>query len=113
MGKGAIDNETTGYPQIIQRMHREGHQIASHTWTHQNLSGITPEQRENQMYYNEMALRNVLGFIPTYMRPPYSEADNATQDMLSNMGYHVTYYNIISDGKHICIKSFLSSSLQV
>jgi len=98
MGKGEIDNETTGYPQIIKRMHKEGHQIASHTWTHQNLSSATPEHRENQIYYNEMAIRNVLGFIPTYMRPPYSEANNATQKMLYDMGYHITYYNIISNG---------------
>jgi peptidoglycan/xylan/chitin deacetylase (PgdA/CDA1 family) len=106
MGKGEIDNETTGYPQIIQRMHRDGHQIASHTWTHQNLSAATPEHRANQMYYNEMAIRNVLGFIPTYMRPPYSQADNDTQKMLYDMGYHITYYNIISNGR-LLYHSFL------
>ncbi|KAL3421196.1 chitin binding protein [Phlyctema vagabunda] len=97
MGKGEMDNETTGYPQIVKRMYAEGHQLASHTWTHQNLSGISAVQRENQMYFNEMAFRNILGFFPTYMRPPYSQADNATQQMLSDMGYHVIYYNINSD----------------
>jgi len=98
MGKGQIDNVSTGYPQLIQRMHKSGHQIASHTWTHQNLTNMTVEQRQNQMYYNEMAFRNILGFIPTYMRPPYSECDNATQDMLSDMGYHIVFYNIDSQG---------------
>lgn len=98
MGKGQIDNISTGYPQLIQRMHKSGHQIASHTWTHQNLTNMTIEQKHNQIYYNEMAFRNILGFFPTYMRPPYSECDNATQDMLSDMGYHIVYYNIDSQG---------------
>ncbi|CAG8951098.1 hypothetical protein HYFRA_00006496 [Hymenoscyphus fraxineus] len=97
MGKGSMDNESTGYPQIMQRMYREGHQIASHTWTHQNLSDITQIQRENQMYYNEMAFRNILGFFPTYMRPPYSEVNNETQKMLFDMGYHSILYNINSN----------------
>lgn len=98
MGKGAIDDPLTGYPQILQRMYQSGHQIASHTWTHQNLSNVTNQQRENQMVYNEMAFRNVLGLIPTYMRPPYSQSDNATQDLMKDLGYHIIYYNIISDG---------------
>ena len=99
MGKGQLDNASTGYPQLLKRMHAAGHQVASHTWTHQNLSALTVQQRQNQMYYNEMAFRNVLGFFPTYMRPPYSECNNETQAMMYDMGYHVVYYNIDSSGK--------------
>jgi peptidoglycan/xylan/chitin deacetylase (PgdA/CDA1 family) len=99
MGKGQIDNASTGYPQLIKRMHASGHQIASHTWTHQNLTALTLAQRQNQIYYNEMAFRNILGFFPTYLRPPYSECDNDTQAMLYDMGYHIVYYNIDSNGK--------------
>jgi hypothetical protein len=53
---------------LLRRMHAAGHQIASHTWSHADLSTqVTPAQRKNEMYKNEMALRNILGFIPTYM----------------------------------------------
>lgn len=51
------------------------------------------------MYFNEMAFRNILGFFPTYMRPPYSEANNETQKMLLDMGYHNILYNVNSNGK--------------
>jgi len=98
MGKGEIDNVSTGYPQIIQRMHKEGHQIAHHTWTHQNLSGTSEVQRENQMYFNEMAFRNVLGFFPTYMRPPYSACDEGCQSLMAKLGYHIIYYNLNTEG---------------
>lgn len=49
-------------------MHAEGHQIGSHTWSHQNASQLTNTQFTNQMIWNEIALNSVLGFFPTYMR---------------------------------------------
>lgn len=49
-------------------MAAEGHQIASHTWSHQNFSQMSTTQARNQMIYNEIALNDILGYIPTYMR---------------------------------------------
>lgn len=98
MGKGAIDNVSTGYPQILQRMYKEGHQIAHHTWTHQNFTAISEVQRENQMYFNEMAFRNVLGVFPTYVRPPYSSCNDACQSLMAKLGYHIVYYNLNTQG---------------
>lgn len=46
----------------------EGHQVASHTWSHQNLTSLDATTFQNQMIYNEMAFRNILGYFPTYMR---------------------------------------------
>lgn len=75
-------------------MHSEGHQIASHTWTHENLTSLNPTEFNQQMIYNEMALRNILGFIPTYMRPPYSECNSTCGSLLGKLGYHVTYFDL-------------------
>jgi peptidoglycan/xylan/chitin deacetylase (PgdA/CDA1 family) len=99
LGKGQIDVEETGWPDVIRRMHREGHQIAAHTWTHQNLSSLNEGDMENQVVYVEMALRNILGFFPTYMRPPYSECSDACQALMKKMGYHITYQNLVTFGK--------------
>jgi peptidoglycan/xylan/chitin deacetylase (PgdA/CDA1 family) len=35
--KGQIDVEETGWPKIIRRMHREGHQIAAHAWSSETI----------------------------------------------------------------------------
>lgn len=107
LGKGQIDIEETGYPAIIRRMHADGHQIASHTWTHQNLTKMSEEQLVNQIYYNEMAFRNILGFFPTYMRPPYSECNSTCQAMMGKMGYHITLYNAVTYGAYLLITSAL------
>jgi len=96
-GKGEIDNSANAWPAVIKRMYSDGHQIASHTWSHQDLSAITSAQRKQQMTYNEMALRNILGFFPTYMRPPYSSCNGACQADMGSLGYHITYFDIDTD----------------
>ncbi|KAK5191448.1 hypothetical protein LTR99_003727 [Exophiala xenobiotica] len=96
LGKGQMDVEETGYPALIRRMHADGHQIASHTWTHQNLTEMSEEHMINQMHYNEMAFRNILGFFPTYMRPPYSECNSTCQAIMKKMGYHITLYTLVT-----------------
>ncbi|KAF2665554.1 family 18 glycoside hydrolase, partial [Microthyrium microscopicum] len=94
--KQQIDDPASPYYALIKRMHAEGHQVASHTWSHQNLTAITRQQRLDQMIKNEMAFRNILGFFPTYMRPPYdvcTDASGCLTDM-QQLGYHVTLYDV-------------------
>jgi peptidoglycan/xylan/chitin deacetylase (PgdA/CDA1 family) len=98
INKGEIDT-TDEFKSVIQRAHAAGHQIASHTWTHLDLSTVSSLDRKNQMWKNEMALRNILGFFPTYMRPPYSSctaASGCERDM-ATLGYHAVYFDIDTD----------------
>ncbi|KAE8152894.1 glycoside hydrolase/deacetylase [Aspergillus avenaceus] len=94
--KGPIDTPGMPWASLIERMYRSGHQIASHTWSHQDLSKITPRQRRVQMLWNEVALRNILGGFPTYMRPPYSSCtrESGCMDDMGVLGYHVILYDI-------------------
>ncbi|KAF1915755.1 hypothetical protein BDU57DRAFT_204897 [Ampelomyces quisqualis] len=97
LGKGQIDIEATGWPNIIRRMHAEGHQIAGHSWRHANMSSLNETAMANQVQYLEMAFRNILGFFPTYFRPPYTDCSDACQRLLKKMGYHITYQNFVSN----------------
>jgi len=96
INKGQIDI-TDEFVQVIKRMDAEGHQIASHTWTHLDLSAISQLDRKNQMWKNEMALRNIVGKIPTYMRPPYSSCTGQCETDMADLGYHVTYFDVDTD----------------
>lgn len=98
LGKGAINDASKPWPALIRRMHDEGHQVASHTWSHQRLTELTRAKVRSQMLFNEIALADILGFFPTYMRPPYSASNDATDGWLGELGYHVTYFNIDTEG---------------
>jgi ribosomal protein S8 len=75
----------------------EGHQVASHTWSHQDLSKITEAQVYDQMVKNEMAIRNIIGKYPTYMRPPYSSCEATCQSVMQKLGYVVSYFDLDTD----------------
>ncbi|KAL1882008.1 hypothetical protein VTK73DRAFT_2990 [Phialemonium thermophilum] len=98
LGKGMINDPSTPYPAIIRRMHKDGHQICSHTWSHQNASQLTNTQFTNQIVWNEIALNSILGFFPTYMRPPYSICGRSCENILSVLGYHIIYFDLDTQG---------------
>ncbi|KAI8960171.1 carbohydrate esterase family 4 protein [Daldinia sp. FL1419] len=96
-----IDTDPT-YRELLQHMHIKGHQIASHTWSHKHLKDIGREGRFKEMVYNEMAITDVIGVPPAYMRPPYGEwRDTQEMEDLDALGYHVIMYNVdTKDYKH-------------
>ncbi|KAI0879716.1 carbohydrate esterase family 4 protein [Hypoxylon argillaceum] len=97
--KGMINDPSTPWPSVIQRMAAEGHQIASHTWSHENYSQLTTTQFQNQIYWNEIAFNDILGYFPTYMRPPYSICPtNTCGSQLATLGYHVVYFDLDTEG---------------
>ncbi|KAI0603349.1 hypothetical protein F4775DRAFT_587869 [Biscogniauxia sp. FL1348] len=96
--KGKINDPDLPWASVIQRMAAEGHQIASHTWSHENFSQLDDTQARNQLIWNEIALNDILGYFPTYMRPPYSICPEDCQSLLADLGYHVTYFDLDTEG---------------
>ena len=97
LGKGHIDDPTKPWEAILERMHNAGHQLASHTWTHRDLDEVNSTIRHTEIIYNEMAFRNIFGFFPTYIRPPYldcSAGSGGCLDVLNTLGYHIISENL-------------------
>lgn len=95
-GKGRIDDESTKWPNILRRMRNTGHQLASHTWTHRNLNGVSMDVQRKEMVHNEMAFRNIFGVFPTYMRAPFLECSLRTGciETMEDLGYHIISTNL-------------------
>lgn len=54
-----------------------GHEVASHTWAHANISSLTADQLHDQMWKVELALQRIVGVQPALFRPPYGEYNAA------------------------------------
>ncbi|KAK3494123.1 uncharacterized protein B0T23DRAFT_102193 [Neurospora hispaniola] len=89
-----IDDESTPYPSILRRMLSEGHQIASHTWSHLDLTTATTAQRVEQVTKLEDVLQRVVGIKPRYIRPPYATCENGCLEDLEGMGLHVVNFDV-------------------
>ena len=99
IGDEAQDNVT-----VMRRVYREGHEIGNHTFTHPDISGISPAQIKLQMTLTERLFAAKLGVNPLYFRPPYSidqEPDTNDQaapvEQIQNLGYVVVGNKIDTD----------------
>ena len=96
LGKGDIDS-TAQWISVIQRMYAEGHQVASHSWSHQNLDSLNESARRYEMIRIEQALLAIIGKYPTYMRPPYIICGVQCKATMAALGYHVILWDLDTD----------------
>ncbi|KAH8595067.1 hypothetical protein B0O99DRAFT_623107 [Bisporella sp. PMI_857] len=77
------------FASVIRRIVNEGHQVASHTWSHADLVTLDAAGIASQMSQLDTAFTNIIGKTPTYMRPPYFSYNNFVLSTLGGLGYHV------------------------
>jgi peptidoglycan-N-acetylglucosamine deacetylase len=81
---------------LMQRLAREGNEIGNHTYTHPDISEISPQQLDLQVKLTERLFASKLSVQPLYFRPPYDiDEEPETDDQaapivpIQNEGYIV------------------------
>ena len=59
------------YPQIVQRMAADGHEVANHTWDHPRLPSLSAEKLDRQIRETTAIIEKNTGQKVTIMRPTY------------------------------------------
>ncbi|KAL1875444.1 hypothetical protein Daus18300_003183 [Diaporthe australafricana] len=104
-----------GHPQLLQRMANEGHQVATHTWAHADLTKVDEYGILDQLLLNEQAIVQALGRIPTYFRPPYFSSNEDVLDTVGQLGYHVINAGVDTNdwkGDYDAAKQAFSQAIQ-
>jgi peptidoglycan/xylan/chitin deacetylase (PgdA/CDA1 family) len=58
------------HPDIAKRMVAEGHEVASHSYSHPYFDKLTPEQIDDQLTRTHAAILKATGVAPIYFRAP-------------------------------------------
>ncbi|MEV5546354.1 polysaccharide deacetylase family protein [Streptomyces sp. NPDC052309] len=82
LGKRHIDT----YPQLVGRMADEGHEVASHTWTHRILTEIEPDEIREELRRPNEEIERLTGRRPTLMRPPQGRTDDTVHEICRELG---------------------------
>ncbi len=90
-----IGLQTQKFPGLARRIYDEGHGIGNHTFTHPDISDISPwYMKRVELQLTEKLFASTLGVKPQYFRPPYSidqEPDVADQvrplELVQGEGY--------------------------
>lgn len=85
------------YPEIVERIVREGHSIGNHTLTHADLNTAAPLRARTELLLTDRIVRSISGADPSWFRLPYVGDDDAgarrnTVAILraQRLGYEVT-----------------------
>ena len=66
-------------------------QLANHTWTHPDLTRLSPSQIADELRSTEVFLRNTYGVdAAPYLRPPYGRHNAVVDGVAADLGYQVT-----------------------
>ena len=71
------------HPDIIRRMHDEGHLIGNHTYSHIQLTASNRDQFKNELIQTNEILYEITGEEIQYVRPPYGSWDKQLETDLN------------------------------
>ncbi|KAL7318797.1 hypothetical protein PS15m_002000 [Mucor circinelloides] len=94
------------YLEVIKHYYDSGHEVASHTWKHTNLVGLTEEQVKEQMNKQSDIIYKAIGKRVRLMRPPEGVIDDVSSKVLSELGYYDIMWDVdTKDWEHKGLKA--------
>ena len=75
-----VGAQAARYPDLTRRIVAEGHEIGVHTFTHPDLTAISPWRRDLEYTLTQLAIAHATGVKTTLFRPPYSSSPDAVRD---------------------------------
>lgn len=81
------------FPNIFRQQHAAGHLLATHTWSHANLPGLTNEEIAAQIQWSVWAMNATAGIIPRYFRPPYGAIDDRVRAVTRQFGLVAVFWD--------------------
>lgn len=84
------------YPDLVKRIHREGHDIGNHSYSHPDFSKMPLARVQEQILRAEAAIAAAVGFRPRLVRPPYGEIVPRQLEWAKKRGYTVVNWDVDS-----------------
>lgn len=75
------------YPELVQRIYDEGHEIGNHTYSHTRLTKMTREELIEDIEKTRTIIFNQTGFIPYLFRPPGGKFNAEVLGIIKELNY--------------------------
>src|SRR6478752_2085606 len=90
-----IGENVAEHPEIVARAAREGHEIASHSWSHPNLAKMSQEGVRSQLQRTDDEIKSATGKRPTLFRPPYGSITERQKRWIHDeFGYDIILWDV-------------------
>lgn len=78
-----MGKQAEAYPELVLRMHEEGHLVGNHTYSHIQLGKNNREVFRAELVKTNELLSRITGEEPQYVRPPYGSWDKSFETELT------------------------------
>ncbi len=81
-----IGAKVPGDERVVRRMMRDGHEVGNHSFSHYEMTYLSPLDTYLEWWRAGTMIHNVTGYYPTIARPPYGAANNTTYEQMGRLG---------------------------
>lgn len=89
-----VGPQVSKYPDTAKRILDEGHSIGNHSWSHEDLKTMTPEQIGSEIDRTQQQIAEATGYTPHLMRAPYGNLSPILLDALHERDMAHVYWTI-------------------
>lgn len=79
-------SNVAAHPDLVRRLHAEGHVIGNHSWNHPSFPDLTPQAAEVEIERTNQVLAEVTGNRPVLFRYPFGQSTPAGDAALARLG---------------------------
>ena len=87
-----IGRRVKEHPELLRRIHEEGHEIGNHSYNHRNLINLDLDEVYKEYRDCNTVVNSVLGFDPAICRPPGGNANPAVIEAAGKLNMKTVYW---------------------
>ena len=89
-----VGSRVKPYAKVVKRVAKEGHEVASHTWTHSNLTRLSNTQIKNELKRTNSAIKKLTGYDVKMLRAPYGAVNGRVKSVCKSMGMYACNWSV-------------------
>lgn len=89
-----LGRQVEEHPEIVARIHAEGHLIGNHSFSHRDLKYLSYESIIRELEFTNMFIENITGNRPGLFRPPFGEKDQRVVDIARQLEMSIILWSI-------------------
>jgi peptidoglycan-N-acetylglucosamine deacetylase len=88
-----VGSRTFGWEKVVRRVSDRGHEIANHSWFHDDLTMFSADAVRRDLARTNRRLARLTGERPTIFRPPYGAVNQQVRQVASDLGLRTVIWD--------------------
>lgn len=91
-----VGSRVDGWEKVVKRVDRQGHEIANHSWFHDDLTKLSAGAIRTDLARTSRRLAGLTGERPTLFRPPYGAVNGTVRRVAADLGMRTVIWDLDS-----------------